>query len=97
MRNDTERESAAGTGSRSSPPRTIIFRPVAWGGETGLRTIGNAHWGKESQMTVVHHEDIWTDPSDGYVVRVVRFPYDVETEDGGTHIGVQLPHRRALV
>ena len=34
-------------------------------------------------MTVVHEEDIWTDPSDGYVVRVVRFPYDVETADGG--------------
>ena len=34
-------------------------------------------------MTVIHDEDIWTDPSDGYIVRVVRFPYDVETEDGG--------------
>ena len=34
-------------------------------------------------MTVVHEEDIWTDPSDGYVVRVARFPYDVEPEDGG--------------
>lgn len=34
-------------------------------------------------MTVVHEEDIWTDPSDGYVVRASRFPYDVETEDGG--------------
>ena len=34
-------------------------------------------------MTVVHEEDIWTDPSDGYVVCVVRFPYDVEPEDGG--------------
>ena len=33
-------------------------------------------------MTVVHEEDIWTDPSDGYAVRVVRFPYDVETEHG---------------
>ena len=34
-------------------------------------------------MTVVHDEDIWTDPSDGYIVRVVRFPYDVKTGDGG--------------
>ena len=33
-------------------------------------------------MTVVLQEDIWTDPSDGYIVRAVRFPYDVETEDG---------------
>ena len=34
-------------------------------------------------MTVVHVEDIWTDPSDGYTVRAVRIPYDIETEEGG--------------
>lgn len=72
---------------RSWPMRTIIFRPVAWGLKTGLRIIPNAYWGKEAQMTVVREDDIWTDPSDGYIVRVVRFPYDVETEDGGCVMG----------
>ena len=47
-----------------------------------MRRIPNAPWGKEARMTVVHEEDIWSDPSDGYVVRVVRFPYDIETEEG---------------
>ena len=34
-------------------------------------------------MTVVRVKDIWTDASDGYTVRAVRFPYDIETEEGG--------------
>ena len=34
-------------------------------------------------MTVVHDEDIWIDPSDGYRVCAVRFPYSVEPEGGG--------------
>ena len=72
---------------RSWPMRTIIFRPVAWGLKMGLRIIPNVYWGKEAQMTVVREDDIWTDPSDGYIVRVVHFPYDVETEDGGCVMG----------
>ena len=38
-------------------------------------------------MTVVHEEDLWTDPSDGYSVRVVRFPCSVEPEGGGCIMG----------
>lgn len=34
-------------------------------------------------MTVVHDEDIWLDPSDGYRVCAVRFPHRVEPEGGG--------------
>ena len=34
-------------------------------------------------MTVIHDEDIWIDPSGGYRVRAVRFPYSVEPEGGG--------------
>ena len=61
--------------------------PVAWGLGARLRTIPNAHGGKESQMTLVHEDDIWIDPSDGYSVRVVRFPYSVEPEGGGCIMG----------
>ena len=38
-------------------------------------------------MTVVTVDDIWIDPSDGYTIRVVRYPYDVEPEDGGRLMG----------
>ena len=38
-------------------------------------------------MTVAQEDDIWTDPSDGYTIRVVRFPYNVDTEDGGYQMG----------
>ena len=38
-------------------------------------------------MTVVDEEHIWTDPSDGYTIRVVRYPYDIEPEDGGCIMG----------
>ena len=38
-------------------------------------------------MTLVQDEDVWTDPSDGYSVRVVRFPYSVEPEGGGCIMG----------
>ena len=31
-------------------------------------------------MTVVEVDDIWTDPSDGYIIRVVRCPYNVAPE-----------------
>ena len=48
-------------------------------------------------MTLVHEDDIWIDPSDGYSVRVVRFPYSVEPEGGGCIMGIQLPHRTPLV
>ena len=37
-------------------------------------------------MTVVHVEDIWTDPSDGYTVRAMRFPCDIEPAEGGRPI-----------
>ena len=38
-------------------------------------------------MTVAQEDNIWTDPSDGYTIRVVRFPYNVDTEDGGYQMG----------
>ncbi len=38
-------------------------------------------------MTIALEDDLWSDPSDGYIVRVVRFPYDVETENGGCIMG----------
>ena len=38
-------------------------------------------------MTVALEDDIWTDPSDGYTIRVVRFPYNVEPEGGGLLMG----------
>ena len=38
-------------------------------------------------MTVVTVDDIWVDPSDGYTIRVARYPYDVEPEDGGRLMG----------
>ena len=38
-------------------------------------------------MTVARVDDIWTDPSDGYTIRVVRYPYDVEPEGGGLLMG----------
>ena len=38
-------------------------------------------------MTVVRVDDIWTDSSDGYTIRVVRYPYDVEPEGGGLLMG----------
>jgi hypothetical protein len=34
-------------------------------------------------MTVVLEDEIWTDPSDGYTIRVVRFPYNAVPEGGG--------------
>ena len=46
-------------------------------------------------MTVALEDDIWTDPSDGYTIRVVRFPYDVETVDGGRLMGFSF-HTGAL-
>lgn len=33
-------------------------------------------------MTVAHVEDVWTDPADGYTVRVVRSPSEIQSEDG---------------
>ena len=39
------------------------------------------------KMTVALDADIWADPSDGYTIRVVRFPYSVDTEDGGYLMG----------
>ena len=38
-------------------------------------------------MTVVKVDDIWSDPSDGYIIRVVRYPYSVEPEGGGVLMG----------
>ena len=38
-------------------------------------------------MTVVHVDEIWSDPSDGYTIRVVRFPYNVVPEGGGLLMG----------
>ena len=38
-------------------------------------------------MTVAREDIIWTDPSDGYRVRVVRYPYNVEPEGGGLLMG----------
>ena len=38
-------------------------------------------------MTVVQVDDIWSDPSDGYSIRVVRYPYSVEPEGGGLLMG----------
>ena len=38
-------------------------------------------------MTVALEDNIWTDPSDGYTIRVVRFPYNVEPEGGGCLMG----------
>ena len=38
-------------------------------------------------MTVALEDDIWTDPSDGYTIRAVRFPYNVEPEGGGLLMG----------
>ena len=70
----------------SWPMRTIIFQSVARHSDAKKRVCVQSRTrigAKRTQMTIVHEEDIWTDPSDGYIVRVVRFPYDVETEDGG--------------
>ena len=38
-------------------------------------------------MTVALEDKIWTDPSDGYTIRVVRFPYNVVPEGGGLLMG----------
>ncbi len=38
-------------------------------------------------MTVALEDEIWTDPSDGYTIRVVRFPYNVVPEGGGLLMG----------
>ena len=38
-------------------------------------------------MTVALEDNIWTDPSDGYTIRVVRFPYNVEPDGGGCLMG----------
>ena len=38
-------------------------------------------------MTVALVDEIWTDPSDGYTIRVVRFPYNVVPEGGGLLMG----------
>ncbi len=38
-------------------------------------------------MTIALEDNLWSDPSGGYIVRVVRFPYDFETEDGGCIMG----------
>ncbi len=38
-------------------------------------------------MTVAIEDDLWTDPSDGYTIRVVRIPYNVDTADGGCLMG----------
>ena len=38
-------------------------------------------------MTVAQEDIIWTDPSDGYTIRVVRYPYSVEPEGGGLLMG----------
>ena len=34
-------------------------------------------------MTVVHDEEIWTDPTDGYTIMAARYPDDLETEEEG--------------
>ena len=39
------------------------------------------------KLTVAIEDDLWTDPSDGYTIRVVRIPYNVDTEDGGCLMG----------
>lgn len=39
------------------------------------------------EMTVTQDDIIWTDPSDGYTIRVVRYPYSVEPEGGGLLMG----------
>ena len=46
-------------------------------------------------MTVALEDDIWTDPSDGYTIRVARFPYSVDTEDGEHLMGFSF-HTGAL-
>ena len=46
-------------------------------------------------MTVALEDDIWTDPSDGYTIRVVRYPYSVDTEDGEHLMGFSF-HTGAL-
>ena len=38
-------------------------------------------------MTVAMEDCIWTDHSDGYIIRVVRYPYNVEPEGGGLLMG----------
>lgn len=38
-------------------------------------------------MTVTQDDTIWTDPSDGYTIRVVRYPYTVDTEELGYLMG----------
>ena len=38
-------------------------------------------------MTVVEIDDIRTDPSDGYIIRVVRYPYNVEPQGGRLLMG----------
>ena len=38
-------------------------------------------------MTVAQEDIIWTDPSDGYTIRVVRYPYTVHTEELGYLMG----------
>ena len=41
-------------------------------------------------MTVAQEDIIWTDPSDDYTVRVVRYPYTVHTEELGYLMGFSL-------
>ena len=38
-------------------------------------------------MTVTLVDEVWTDPSDGYTIRVVRFPYNVVPKGGGLLMG----------
>ena len=44
------------------------------------------HSGRQG-LTVTQNDIIWTDPSDGYTIRVVRYPYSVEPEGGGLLMG----------
>ena len=38
-------------------------------------------------MTLALYKEIWTDPSDGYTICVVRYPDSLETEEGGCLMG----------